>query len=541
MPESAQLAAGNLITIEDMPRISELLSALLRQLQLTGLLIQYFATTPKEATESFLERFGDRPALVSAIASILESYMPGKFSVSTLPVVSNHVRWSDPKKLAGFLSVKLDELLASYLGCWQNVTQYPDSAPFRFLRLSFFYWRECGDVFGALKLLLGLSEAGFLLRLDDVIAVALQLCDAYTTDFNIASLKNHDFNSAVDDAILAGKLLGIEAKPHVDEKIRALFDWVSDYAFEISATARQASNADEWMSQQAAMKASVDLLRLIDRKHRARLSATQRAIGSQFEEIGADLTAGELMIKLAADQGEPLVYDFPGIAGVGLAYMDTYGPTWIENMMEDRIIAPDGLRQCIEEAYAGAKLPEVRQLTVPSVWRMASEESAWSLCAAFALDLTLQRSLDFKAEEVEATWKELGYSVAPDSIFTEENMKAQAAARRELAIREFSDLFEDPGLFAADPAGSAEALKKLEAFALLYPWNYVVRRELGIRYDQAGDVAGGFRQMRAAVLLEPTDAMNWQSLSVILNRLEAKDDAIFASGISRMISQRTTE
>src|SRR5207244_9185865 len=153
MSASEEPIAATRIHIEGLPRISELLSALLHQLQLAGLFVAYYGTAPKQSDKDFLERFGLRPALLDSIIAVSEIHLSEKVVLGAVPVISNRARWSDPTKLGGYLHVKSSEVLASYLGCWQHAAQYPESAPFRFFRLAFWYWHQQNDFFSALKLM----------------------------------------------------------------------------------------------------------------------------------------------------------------------------------------------------------------------------------------------------------------------------------------------------------------------------------------------------------------------------------------------------
>jgi tetratricopeptide (TPR) repeat protein len=534
MSESEEPPATR-IRIEGLPRISELLSALLYQLQLAGLFVAYYGTAPKKSDKDFLERFGLRPALLDSIIAVAELHLSEKVVLEKVPVISNRVRWSDPTKLGGYLSVKSSEVLASYLGCWQHAAQYPDSAPFRFLRVAFWYWHQQNDFFSSLKLIIDLNKSGFFLQADHFEIVAHSLCDAYTQGFDISSLHDHNFNSEAGDKSLLDTIEATRKRSHDDDKVRELFDWVADVAMEEAEGMRNAASADEWVHTQATLRSILAVLIFIQRRHSEDLGATQKAIASQLEEVLADLFGNALVTHLIAREGRPLELNFHGLQGVGVVYQGTYGADWIDKVLEDRILAPAVLREHIEAAYAGAALPTVRQIELPPEWRMVSPLIAWSICVAFDRDLMLERSVDFNIEEVNAACLELGYQPKPDGVLDQFESIEQAAARRKLSILALQELWKDPVLFGEDAAAAIENLKTLVG---LYPWNHIVWRELGIRYDQSGDADAGFRMLRKAILLDPAEAMNWQSFSVVLNRLGDKQDAIFAAAICEMINQK---
>jgi tetratricopeptide (TPR) repeat protein len=533
MSESEELPATR-INIEGLPRISELLSALLHQLQLAGLFIAYYGTAPRQSDKDFLERFGLRPALLDSIFAVTETYFSEKVRLGAVPVISNRARWSDPTKLGGYLRVKSSEVLASYMGCWQHAAQFPDSAPFRFIRLAFWYWHQQNDFFSSLKLVFELNKAGFFLNADHFEMVAQSLCGAYTGGFEISSLDGHDFDSEEGDKILLDLNGAISKGAADDDKVRELFDWMADVAMEEADAMRNASLPDEWVNAQAVLHSRLAVLIFIQRQHTQALSATQKAIASQLEETLADLGGNALVTHLIAREGRPLLLNLLGLQGVGTIYQGTYGADWLDKLMEDRILAPEVLRGQIEAAYSGTVLPKVREIELPNEWRMVSRSIGWSICAAFHRDPMLERSIDFEIEKVNAACLEMGYSPNPDHQFEDTE---QAAARRKLSIAALQKLLANPILFGDD---GAAAIENLNEIARLYPWNHLVCRELGIRYDQSGDSEAGFRMLREAILLEPSEAMNWESFSVVLNRQGHTQDAIFASATCEMINQKET-
>jgi hypothetical protein len=226
---------------------------------------------------------------------------------------------------------------------------------------------------------------------------------------------------------------------------------------------------------------------------------------------------------------------FLGLAGVGIPYQHTYGDAWLDHLMEDRLLVPEALRPVVQKAYEGASLPAVRDLDLPYEWTILSEKMAWPLCVALERVPLLVRTEEFETDSVKAMARSLGYQEDEkeiDGFRTEE----QSEARRQLSIDEFKSFFADESLFSGD---SSAAIEKLEAFATLYPWNHFVQRELGIRFDEAGDAALGFKHLQSAVLLEPSEALTWQSFGVVLRRLDAPDDALLASGVSAMLKEKT--
>src|SRR5215208_3642117 len=62
---------------------------------------------------------------LDSIFTAVDQYMPNSVSIPQVPAISNLARGSSPKILGGYLSVKPRELLASYMGCWQQAADHP--------------------------------------------------------------------------------------------------------------------------------------------------------------------------------------------------------------------------------------------------------------------------------------------------------------------------------------------------------------------------------------------------------------------------------
>jgi hypothetical protein len=533
---------NNPIHIESASRISELLSKLFMQLQLFGLFSAHFQTSLEEAV---LDRLTIRPALLTTVATAIEGSATLALSLSAVPTISNRAQWSSPNKLGGYadrdLTVKLSEIIASYLGCWQNAVEHPDSASFRFIRLAFWYWREKGDVFAALELLADLYSAGFFLSQNHFGDAALTICDACTRDFDIATLAAQAFGSQEADRAVALAVDNLSERPHSSDKAQQLVDWWIERAIDQSERARAAPDPDDWVVQVAGLRITVQILHSLVERHRSYMAAAQRAIASQFEEVRADLGGAALVERLIAIEGRPLLFRVTGVEAVSIEYQRILGEGWLDKMLEDRLLVPNALCTNVVKAYSGTPNSRAREIEIPAEWRMVSESVAWPLCAAFGRDVDIECSQEFEGDRVVAACRKLGYEPESDGegyTPNEFSSEAQAHARRELSVTQLATLLRDGSLFAE---ASANVVARLEEIATLYPWNHMIRRELGIRNDQSDNIEEGFRQMRAAVLLDPTDAMNWHSLSVVLRRLGEERDALLAAGISKVCEGRKHE
>ncbi|MFN0101245.1 MAG: tetratricopeptide repeat protein [Bryobacteraceae bacterium] len=531
-----------IIRVEMLPYISELLSSLFRQLQFAGLLIANFETAPREPNESFLDRFGLRPALLHSIIAAVEMYMPGVVTICNVPAISNRAHWANPNQLGGYsgrdLVAKPGDIITSYLGCWQHGVQYPRSAPNRFVRLAFWYWLERGNVLDGLGLLLDLYGAGFMLTQQSLAHAFLTVADAYTQEFDISVLKRLDFSSEKADDVIHEAIESVSKDPHGTAKAQAVAEWLLDRAITEGESARESSCLDHWLIRKTQLQGTVQVLHSLDIEHCERLTGVQRVMASQFEEVRADIGADALTTRLFALSGRPLVERVIGIAGVGLEYQRHYGHDWLDKMLEDRILAPNVLRGRIADAYAGAALPAVREIDLPLEWRVVSPVLAWPLCTAFERDQMIERSTEVDPQDVRAACRELGFEPKPGDADADEEYRDedQAAARRELSALELSEFFRREELFESDDP--RRAIPEFEGAAESFPYNHLMQRELGIRNDQSDNVEAAYGHMRAAVLLEPTDAMNWRSLGVVLRRMGHERDGVFAHAVSEMIEQR---
>lgn len=527
-----------MINIDNMPQMSSILSGLFKQLQMAALFTQYFETAPREPTESFLERFGSRPALLNSILTATEMYRPGSVVTDPVPAVANRAHWSSPQDLGGYLSVKPNELLASYLGTWNLGAQSAKSCPFRLIRVGFWYWHRTNDVFAALGLLFDLNRSGFFLQATHFAQAVFKLCDAYTRDFNIDLLENHNFESQSADDDLTRVLEDLSPRPHNPAKVQAAIEWVQDYAIDSAQRAREAKTPDEWFMHHSLLAGPAEILVWLDREHKTTLTIAQRAIASQFEEIGADLGAVGRVTWLAAREYRPLQINFSGAKVVALSYRRTYGGEWLDKLLEDRVLLPEALRDAFAAAYDGGALNTLPKVSVPPDWQQVSEWIAWSLAVAAERDPFVLRTCDFDGSVIKTKCEEMGFAPEGTTKFHEFSSEAQSEARYALIKEELAGLIHSPDVFSDD---AETAIKKLQEILSLYPWNNFARLELGIRYDQTGHVAEGFREIRASILLEPTYALAWKSLSVVLNRLGNRQDAILAAAISEMIAQRRAD
>lgn len=524
------------VHIESLPKLSEFLSEFLCQLQLTGLFAAHLGLVPDKSAVSFFDGVWPRRDFLYKLATMLEGYIPGELKVLETPAISNTIKWNCGNALGGYagkdIPVTLSNLLASYLGCWRHALMFPAFVFQRFLRLGYWYWRERGDVFDALELLFDMYRAGFFLRMQDVGSAVIPLCHAYTTGIDLEDLWALDFSSETIDAAIILKAAESFQKPHMENRVQLLVDWVSNRALDELDLAHKAANVDEWLIRRAWVGFSADFLTGLEKIHAGRLASSQRAIVSQFEEMRCDLGWIAASDRARGKCGSTFVVDLSLVDGLGSAYQGIYGAGWLDKLAEDRLLFPDVLHENVQAAYAGAPIPSVRKITIPRKWAIASESIGWALSALFKRNLLHERSADFDDGLVVATCREGGH--APESGKGDDpedfSEGVQSRARDELAGSEFQEMLWGRGLFSKS---QEVAIKGFEEMSELYPWNYSARRELGIRYDEVGETQKAYHEMRAAVLLNPCDAIGWHSLSIILDRINSPRDAKFAEGIAK--------
>jgi hypothetical protein len=527
------------LQIASLPRLSELLSDLFQQLQLAGLFFANLDVLRFEATESSLSQLWYRRDLLHNIADMLESWKPSALVVSGTPAISNTVLWHSGKALGGYagtdLSVSLSDLLASYRGCWRHAIMYPAFTFTRFTRLGFWYWRERDDVFAALDLLLNMYKNGFFLRMKDFGSAIAPVCNAFTTGLDLTELWNVDFNSKEVDAAVFRVIDDSMKGDHAKDRVQMLIDWASSSAIEQFDLAREASSLDLWLIAQAQLYIMVDTLTSFGKMHSGLLSATQRVIVSQFEEIRCDLGSVVDTDWGRGKNGSPFLFHLSMVYGVGFEYQQKYGCEWLDKMIEDRGLLPDVLRESAREAYSGADLPAIREIALPVEWRMPSESIGSSFCAVFNRDPSIECSFEFDDRTVAATCRALGHAPQHDAIgdkASDFSYEAQSEARRKLSVTCHREEVRGKNLLAEQATVSTE---EIAGIGRLFPWNPAVLRHLGMRNSESGDTAGALRQMRAALLFDPSDNMVWHCLSKIFLQMGSPNDAKAAEGISRAL------
>lgn len=530
-----------IIRIESLPKISEVLSSLYRQMQFAGLLCANFYRAPRDGGEDVPEQLTQRLALLETILSVVETQMREALTLSGVPAISNRGKWADPKQLGGYTGLDLkasgSDIIGSYLGCWQHGFQYPKSLPGRFVRLAFWYWRKTGNVLNAMGLLLDLYQAGFMIQEEAIEQAFLYVANAYTKDFDLGLLKqldfsNEDANEAIHDAVT-----GRDDAPHDATKAQKMAEWLLDRALSESDTARHAASLDEWMIAKARLRATVQALRALESEHHDMLTGVQRAMASQFEEITADLGGESVLLASFAKCGRPLIDEMLGIGVVALDYQRRYGAKWLDPMLEDRVLAPDALRETIQAAYANRPLESLARIDLPREWKFVSPLLAWPLCAAFKRDQPAERCVDFSMEDVRDACQQLGFQPKADGNGKDYRDEDQAQARRKLSAQELRELFSGD-VFERTSKNPGDGIAHFEKAAETFPYCHFIELELGIRNDQSGKIEEGYRHTRAAVLLDPTDELNWKSFGIVLQRMGHPRDAVFAKAVFEMIHQR---
>jgi hypothetical protein len=520
------------IRITALPVVSDLLSDLFRQLQISGLLFAHHDLLQPEAGEAVLSHLWTRWDILFEIATMLESYMPGAVVISDTPCISNTVRWN-PKQLGGYaatdINLSLSDLLSSYRGCWRHAIMYPPFTFTRFTRLGFWYWRERNDVFAGLGLLLDLYRAGFFLRMKDLGSAIAPICCAFTTGFEPAEFFKRDFTSQdVDDAIVE---IAAEAfnKPHSKNRAQMLIDWMGDQAIEDVSTAHAASTLDQWLVANARVYITTDALTSFGKIHNEQLSVTQRVLVSQFEEIRADMGGAVASERARGRDGSPFLFDI-SVYGVALQYQEIYKTDWVEKMAEDRVLIPYPLRDNVRTAYTNVEPFSVARVDIPKEWKRHSEMIGWSLCAIFRRNPNNECSVEFTDDAVSSCCRALGHlpedgasGKAPGDF----GWRGQAEARAELSRSLFHQLSGNENLIGSDTIGGLERMQQA------YPWHPRLLRKLGVQHAHAGNPMKAFSLMRSALLLDASNAATWKALAMILRQLNNPIEAKVIESIGK--------
>jgi hypothetical protein len=141
----------------DIEIVSDFLSIFLEGVALSGVFIAYAQANPAAA----IQRVQDKIAFWHAVTRAVERFLPSMSISDTTPVIYNSVAWSEKALLGGYANreTKLSEVIASYLGCWQEQSNGKQSV--RFARAALSRMKETDSIVSGFSYIVDLYRHGY--------------------------------------------------------------------------------------------------------------------------------------------------------------------------------------------------------------------------------------------------------------------------------------------------------------------------------------------------------------------------------------------
>jgi hypothetical protein len=200
---------------------------------------------------------------------------------------------------------------------------------------------------------------------------------------------------------------------------------------------------------------------------------------------------------------------------------------------------------------------ELRQLL--ESWGVRGEAEGRSVVASIAGALTIPpiepSTGDSLLDATAALFLELGptertrtintfTSQDPDVVARLDGQVLRSPHQRATTIEHYEAILTAEQLGELTPAMTANeagdhprAIGILEGLLQKYPWSAILHQELGVNLDQGGTAEAAIEPLIRAIVLEHRDSVPWQSLSVVLRRLNAERESRLALAVGAAVSE----
>jgi hypothetical protein len=269
---------------------------------------------------------------------------------------------------------------------------------------------------------------------------------------------------------------------------------------------RNSPSWDEWVLGHYRLRRLLGVIKIITDSPSATIPFGMTAVLSQLEEIRADCLSfmGSLISALGVNDLRAWTVLFERNSYI----QNLVGrPEIGQRILKERLLVPRPF-----EGHASA----MNAVPLPRHWSYLSWKVAHPVTALLGTipDITFATLEPPNPDSTSLPEESIGVNAARRLM-----PRAHALERELNEVRRFSD----DGQFD-------ESVNKCNALLQDYPWSDSVRWELAIALDQLGNSERALEQMVPAIVLRPGNWRAWQSLSVILNRLKAPEEARLASG-----------
>jgi hypothetical protein len=574
-----------LFEIEKMPNVSSLLSMFLSQIQVTGLLASFFIDSrsveaPMKRQE-FLNGIDKRFEYFTNFMMMAE-YNGAKLELHSIPILYNTQHWRS-EVLGGYFNpdfnINPSDLVISYRGCWR----YADSHR-RLVKAALWYVRSRGDFNYWFDYLVDLFEAGYIIDRKEFVKAGMILLELYAKSENPIQLIEKlalDIDPGTTETALEFIRKGIASQNANDERIRNAYTMILKRLLEEISRARCSDSVGEWVLSFAKIVGLIDFVISMVGSYESilKLTVVDEAIQSQIEEIHADLFS--FVATFLFDKKHfPLIHNpFPSLArSVAREYVSTYGDRAIEKLIGDRLLIPECLKDIVNKKVSNGQLDvDITEGTPwPVDWVNYPILFAYPFGLIKGIIYPLMRTQLFQNDQVikkifdlfggpdlfESDVRSIVNSHYFDDLSSEyaeytqthEHMIEDPLLSRRRALKEYIKRYmyeihsemcnEDLNaelvpLIHDYEAASTEELRTfmppLIALLKLYPWYPPLYLEMSIIADYMADQKEALKNIKSAILLEPSSTLIWRSFSVICSKYGTQEEVRFSDAIKNMI------
>jgi tetratricopeptide (TPR) repeat protein len=489
------------LNFDEMPVMAGLFASFRQQFKVLGLLTASMQSHGKNITEQVIERAGP----LRSIFEFAEMATGRAICGENDAFLFNNAMWPSAGRLAGYTSsdqIPFSASMLSYVETWDMQMRREDD-PGGARRAALWYGQQCGNFRSALEMLFDLYECGYCVNYDAFLWAAMRIADACV---RVSDSKAFFLSISLADMTATNetyaKMEEIAKEEPQNDRILAILQWASERAHAKIVRVRQSANCDEWLIGNAELLPLCAFIAAVNETYASAFSppATLRTVLHSLDEIRAD-TGGYFRLFHRLEKVTHLPTSSIAFWGI---YRSKFDTEWLDRIMQDRLLIPSALTNQIRSL---PRLEDAHDAVWPRRWRYYSEVIAWPL----AILREFQPEL-FRTSAV---------SFADDD----------PAAQKQQIIEELTS-----GLKRALANSSHdENIQPLVELKEKYPWSMLVRRELGIQYDECGRHAEAIEELTSAVLLNPDESESWHELAVALRRKGTLDDGNFCYCVRDMI------
>lgn len=526
----------------------------------------------------------ERVAFARSYFKILEEAGGLSFDTGETPLLYNTVDWDQNCPVSGYPdsshSVKPSQMINSYVGTWTfqwQSNQKSKSSARRPLKAALWLCHDKG-VIPAIDYLFDIFKHGLILFPGEIYKCLVLLLDAYRatgSDDEIAVCFFDEIPSTHEEWLNAEFSsireigAGVKKRAVKREDLTEILYYLVEFALNEIEVMRKSHNYDEWITALWLINHTIEIVQQVIQEYIKEKSVSLKAVDDQLDEIRAD-SGGFISVVTHSSSPNKLAF-FQESAEVVIIMLKAASPDdWKMRVMNERAVVPNELEEYfLEERFlAGKPLPEG--------WRMISAELApiFTNAVLKESEFTIWRSEPYTADEILSN-DIAGRILDRHEIFglPERNAIAKRAseAKRRLNLfgpedpmenwldandKTITPIIEEINLqmsskvllqtleHAAElkqKSGLPAAIELLKGFLEKFPGSDFALYELGIAYDESGDHEAALKCIETAILIRPFEEYRWNSLAIVLKKLEEWKGSMLASFLSRTIGAQLGE